>query len=188
MKNLTRKKKNESGQSTVEFALTLVLLLSFVMFYIQLALVFSFGNYVHYATFMSARAFYAAGPDRDDQSKRARDVIVQMLKKSGGQAGVDKFPSIARGTGGSDPGGFEVGGLDRYEEASRDSSWMRGVRYTFRSRLFLIPFGRGNKQAAGGDSVNSLTLTSESFLGAEPATYECVESMSKMKGLFDNGC
>ncbi|MBI2712239.1 MAG: pilus assembly protein [Bdellovibrio sp.] len=182
---------NQKGQSTVEFALTLILFMAFTLFYFQLSMVMAFGNFAHYATFMSARALLSAGYDAMDQKDRSRLVIVKMLKKSEGQAGVDKFPSIARGFG----GGGEVGGLsndppDNFQPHVRDFSWMQGVRYTFRSKVFVIPLaGMGSAgKADTRPTVNTLTLTSESWLGRETSYMECQNEMGKFSGLFDNGC
>jgi hypothetical protein len=197
-----KRREDQSGQATVEFALTLILLLSFTLFYLQLSFVFAFGNFVHYATFMSARAYLSAGPSRDDQVERAKNVITRMTKRSTALAGIDKFPSIARGTGGGDPAGFQVDPPEAFSPQDRNSSWMEGVRYTFRSRLFLIPLGRSTAGGGGGAArgpasggrgrdVNGVTLTSESWLGREPNFDECGTDMSrKLSGIaiFDNGC
>jgi hypothetical protein len=181
---------SESGQSTVEFALTLILLLSFVLAFIQVSLVFAWGNFVHYATFMSARAYLSAGPTREDQQQRAKDVVIRMLKK--GEGGTDRFPLVARGEGGlDDVAGMELDG-GTFVPGERGSSWLQGVRYTFKSRVFLIPFAgkRGRRQVrgpAGGKDDSSLTLTSESWLLRDPTTEECVTEMNG-KGKYDNGC
>jgi hypothetical protein len=174
-------KMADSGQATIEFALTMILFFSFFLFFLQLSLVMAYGNFVHYATFMSARAYLSAGPDQEDQQKRARDVIVQMLKKSAGASGVERFPFIAKGVGGTDPGGFEI------MENGQGQSWLTGVRYTFKSKLMMIPMG-GTRSSKG--AINSVTLTSESFLGREPTTAECLEYLRKFgQGvLYDNGC
>jgi hypothetical protein len=183
---------NESGQSTVEFALTLILLLAFMLFYFQLSLVLSFGSYVQYATFMSARAYLSAGPSREDQATRARDVIVQMLKKSAGQSGMDKFPAIAKGFGQGDPAGFNVDPPSQYNPTVRDFSWMQGVRYTFKSKLFMLPLAgsgsAGRQEKASMSALNGLVLTSESWLGREPPDDECRNDMGKNAWFFDNGC
>jgi hypothetical protein len=179
---------NRKGQSTVEFALTLIMLLAFLLFFFQLSMVFAFGNYVHYATFMSARAYLSSGSDIEDQKSRAREVIVRMLKKSVGQAGVDKFPSIARGIGGGDPGGFQADPPSQYNPTDLHFSWMQGVRYTFRSKIFLIPLGRARKKKQAENDLNSITLTSESWLGREPTDAECRNDMGKKAWFFDNGC
>jgi len=188
--SLKARLKDTQGQSTVEFALTLILFLAFTLFYFQLAMVLAFGNYAHYATFMAARSYLSAGANVGDQRERAKDVIVRMLKRSVGQAGIDKFPSIARGFGGSEVGGLNMDSPSDFRTADRDYSWLQGVRYTFRSRLFMIPLA-GFSKAGRADlqpSVNSLTLTSESWLGREPTYSECQNEMKVFSGLFDNGC
>lgn len=175
----------QSGQSTVEFALAIMMLMGFVLFFVQLTLVFGLGNYIHYATFMAARAQLAAGPNSDDQRERARAVIVRSLKKSEGQSGVDRFPFIAKAEGGGDPNGAQIGPAPEFNDGDTALSWLQGVRYRFRSRLFILPLG-GKR---GSDTVKSVKLTSESWLGREPTTDECVAEMSSRGGgIFDNGC
>jgi hypothetical protein len=172
--------KKEEGQATVEFALVMLLMLGFILFYIQLSFIFAFGNFTHYATFMSARAFLSAGPDIQDQMERAQAVIKRTVKTGSG----DRFPSIAKGSGGGDPEGFETIST----RGDRDSSWMNGVRYTFKSRLFLLPMGKDGGAKGGKKSVNEVTLTSESWLGREPTHDECKTEMGKYPGYWDNGC
>lgn len=176
-----RKRSNQSGQATVEFALTLLLLMAFILFYLQLSLMFAWGNFVHYATFMSARAYLSAGPSLSDQQERARNVIVRMLKRKG-SSGTDRIPFIAKGEGGTDVAGFLVDPPSEFNPTDRNSSWMQGVRYTFKSRVFLLPL-------AGkiDGSVNSVTLTSESWLGREPTYEDCAVFMDNL-GITDNGC
>ncbi len=176
--------RDKRGQSTVEFALTLMLLMGFTMFFIRLALVFAYGNYVHYATFMAARAYQAAGDSPDSQVERAKEIVIGMLKKSQHETGVEKWPIIAKGQGGTQ----EVPGLafdaSQFVHGNKDSSWMQGVRYTFRSRIFLIPLGGGAPRI---NPLNDLELTSESWLGREVNFNECRDQMSNL-GIWDNGC
>src|SRR5690606_25137860 len=101
-----RKQRGEEGQSTVEFALTLVLLMAFILFFVQVSLMFAWGNYIHYATYMSARAYLAAGPNLEDQQTRARNVIVRMVKKGPAQPGADRLPFVAQGIDGGNPTGL----------------------------------------------------------------------------------
>jgi hypothetical protein len=193
------KKLGEEGQSTIEFALTMILLLGFVMFYFQLSMIFAYGNFVHYATFMSARAYLSAGTSREDQRERARDVIVKTLKKNAGMSGTDKFPSIGYSKGypgDMDIPGFQVDPPSGYIADDRKSSWRQGVRYTFQSKLFVLPlagFGKGiNKKIdpaqlnAGKATANRVVLTSESWLGREPSFQECQGEMGSW--MYDNGC
>lgn len=199
LKSRHRQVLGAEGQTVFEFALVLMLLMAFILFFVQFGLLMGFGNYVHYATFMSARAYMAAGATQADQQSRAKDEIVRMLKKSQGRAGADKFPMIVKGVGGND----QVPGFDfndpNYNASDPNFSWLQGVRYTFRSRLFMLPMaGRPdtggppvqvNTGASGPQSdTNSVVLTSESWLGREPADQECQSMMSAGGWIYDNGC
>ena len=177
--------KGRSGQATIEFALTMMLLLSLSFFYIQVCLVMAWGNYVHYATFMSARAYLSGGGSQEAQSERARRVLSRMVKRAGG--GRDRFPGIARGVGGGELAGALIGGGEGFEYGNRDNNWQEGVRYTFRSRLFMIPMGKAAASGAASttEGANDLTLSSESWLLRE-RTYE--ECLGEMTGVIDNGC
>ena len=172
--------KSEKGQSTVEFALTMVLLMAFVLFFLQLTLVFAWGSYVQYATFMAARAYLAAGESPVEQEDRATAVIVRMLKGGPQAAGVDRLPFIARGVGGGQVSGMSIAPPGEFQDGVRDLSWLQGVRYRFESRLFLLPLAG---RSEGG--VNSVTLESESWLGREPSSLEC---QLETVGYTDNGC
>jgi hypothetical protein len=186
----------EKGQSTVEFALTLLLLMGVVLFFMQLSLVFGVGNYIHYATFMSARAYLSAGPTPDDQVKRAKDVIIGTLKAGQTLENRDRFPGVARAEAG-DSGltGLDIGD-SHFQQGQRDLSWLQGVRYTFRSRLFLLPLGANpsqgqngqNGQGPSGSKGNTLKLSSESWLGREPAENDCLSVLQPLEGIYDNGC
>jgi hypothetical protein len=175
---------SDQGQSTIEFALTLTVLMAFALFFIQLCLVFGFGNFVHYATFMSARAYMAAGKTATDQEDRARKVIIQTLKKSEGSPNTDRFPTIAKAKDGDNPAGAFIGPGSNYDPSKRNSFWMQGVRYRFASRLFVLPLsGKVN----GTQTKQLLQLTSESWLGREPTFEECMDKMQK-DWVLDNGC
>jgi hypothetical protein len=179
--------KGQEGQSTMEFALTLMLLMALVFFFMQLSLVFGFGNYVHYATFMSARAYLSAGSTDDDQTNRAQAVIIQTLKRSITQSRIDRFPMIGKGVGGADIPGFQLD-PSPYAAGSNDLSWLQGVRYTFSSKLFWIPLGGPGNAAVTGASPNQVTLISESWLLREPADQDCQTQLGKVHGIYDNGC
>lgn len=182
----SNRRSDEEGQATVEFVLALVMVMSFVLFYIQTALGLAWANYVQYATFMSARAYYSSGQNEADQGARAKKVAIQMLKK-GSSGNKDRFGSIGKGDGGSDADvkGLSIGAGDQFKAGDPDYSWMEGVRYRFKGRLFMLPFP-GNSAGAGPD--NTLMLQSESWLGREPTVDECDAYMSTVKGSYDNGC
>ena len=178
-RNFLNLRNEQKGQSTVEFAMVLVLLMSFIFFFFQMAMVFSWGSFVQYATFMSARAYLSGSADVADQRSRAQEVIVKMLKK-GGQPNVDRLPFVAKADGGDDVKGATFGAGPQYEERVRNFSWMQGVTYTFKSRLFMMPFG-----SKISPQLNVLKLRSESWLGVETSYNDCVR---KVQGIIDNGC
>lgn len=176
-------RKSESGQSTVEFALTMILISGFMFLFFQLSMLMGFSSYIQYATFMAARAYLAAGPTAEDQQNRARIVIQQMLQR-GGQ---DRLPTIAKGNGGGDAG---VPGLSfdapQFNAKDRNYSWMQGIRYDFKGRVFLMPIGKSATTKPGASSVS---LTSESYLGRETPTDACqAEMQNRGGGIYDNGC
>ena len=170
----------------------MILLLAFTLFFMQISLVFSFGSFAHYATFMSARALLAAGPTQGDQYTRAKNVIIQTLKKSVGEPGVDKFPSIARANGQGELPGYMAGPGKQFQPTNIAFSWMTGVQYTFRSKIFLISLGKSKGQTATAFTrvpPNTLELTAESWLGMEVSESECSGPQQMGKGWrFDNGC
>jgi hypothetical protein len=187
MPPIKARKMGNIGQSTIEFALVLIFLMSIIFFFLQMCFVFAYGNYVHYATFMAARAYLSAGPSIDDQEARATAVITKMLKRSGGFG--ERFPSIAQGVASQDeatPPGLSVKPPPQFVDGDRNFSWLQGVRYTFKSRLFLLPFGTSQ---GGSNSTNSVTFSSESWLLRDPSTADCVNYMGTVtKGFYDNGC
>jgi len=156
-------------------------------FFIQLAFVLSWGNYVQYATFMSARAYLSGGVSRQDQEDRATEVLKRMVKQ-GLISNDDRFPMIAKGEGGDDSNvkGASVGGGPGFDPGNSDLSWMQGVRYTFRSRLFVLPIGRpgATPNASSGQGI----LACESRLGRDPACRDCFSMIKQLKGQIDNGC
>ncbi len=150
--------------------------MAFILLYVQLAMVFAFGNYAQYATFMAARAYLSAGLNQKDQQERATNVLSATLKKGSG----DRLGKIAKGEGGGDLAGSQFFQLDR-NAVDRTSGWLQGVRYTFKSRIFLIPLGRSRKPG-------EITLKTESYLGREPTYNECEGLMNQNGWSYDNGC
>lgn len=174
--------QGEQGQATIEFALTILLVLAFVLLYVQASMVFAWANYIQYATFMSARAYLSAGHDQEDQARRARDVMVVTVKRGIGQPNLDRIPFLAEGEGGGEPRGVMIDAPAEFEAQTRDLSWLEGVRYRFKSRVFLVPLS-GPSTAP----VNTVTLVSESWLGREPSYQDCLGYMGE-GWIIDNGC
>jgi hypothetical protein len=174
----------------------MVFLLSFILFFLQLTFVFAFGNYAHYATFMAARALQSGGGTPEDQKTRAKSVIIQTLKLSEGFAGADRYPSLAKAVGGEeDLRGANIGEFRgnkeefQFDRTDKAKSWLEGVRYTFRSKLFLMALKPSlNGTESGLDEEGGFELTSESWLQRDPSYQECSALMGASGGEFDNGC
>ncbi len=189
------KAKNQAGQSTLEFVLTIILLMGFVTFYTRFAFFLGYANVVQYATFMSARAYQSSAATRDDQVAAAENVIVSLLKKGAGQRNTERF-SIARGENGGSPKGAAIGPAANFVATDDDFSWLQGVRYSFRGQLFVNLFGSRPTQAsaASGASPGEVKLTSESWLGREPTDEECRQELASRSSNGnkpeepDNGC
>ncbi len=175
--------RSESGQAMVEFALTMLLLMAFILFFVQLSFIFAYGSYVQYATFMSSRAYTSGGPSQSEQADRAKAVIESFLT---GASGKERFSSIGKGIDGDGSGitGLYIKPPAEFGDGhNRPSSWMQGIRYRFRSKVFLLPLGKSKP-----GQVNSLDLTSESWLGRDPSFRDCQDYMGKFPAIFDNGC
>jgi len=168
--------EKEKGQATIEFTLVLILLLAFVFFFVQLSLVFGWASYIQYGTYLVARSFAAAGQTPSDMSARGEAVAAQMYSRDGRP----RAAFLAQDDGGGANGrpARDAG----FQENIRDYSWMEGVRYSFKSKVFLLPLGRNQPKGDG----NFLHLKSEAWLSREPADSECNGQMRN--NYYDNGC
>jgi hypothetical protein len=170
---------SESGQAVVEFVLTMVILLTMLMFVIQVTLFLSFGNFVQYSTFMSARAYLSGWPTEAEQLKHAEAVLGRTVKLNGN----DRFSLAARGINGTSAvKGADIGREASFDPNNETLSWLQGVRYSFKGRLFLHPLAPSSMET----SASEVDLKSESWLGREPTYNECRTEMGS--NLFDNGC
>jgi hypothetical protein len=193
---MTKARKRESGQSTLEFILTIILLMGFVTFYTRFAYFLGYANLVQYATFMSARAYQSAAATQDEQSAAAENVIVALLKKSQGQRNTERF-AIAKPENVGSPKGARIGAdTVNFVATDENFSWLQGVRYSFRGQLFVNLFGTRPTaaSAAPGGSPGDVKLTSESWLGREPTDEECSQELATRSSngnkpeAPDNGC
>ena len=181
-----RKKKNkQNGQALTEFVLGLMLIISFFFFYVKMAAVFAIGNYIHYATFMAARAYASSDTSPSAQEANAQTVLTAML---GG-----RFKAAITPTGGSGtvPGAF-IGAGDFSNDDAAEDYWNQGVTFTYQSKLKLYPWSKDSQSII-------LNLTSESWMPREESAAECNDRLgttlsdiiSKSKAVkleWDNGC
>ena len=174
--------ENEGGQSIVEFLLTFAFSFSLIFMFIRLALNYTEGYVVHYATYMASRSYLVhdnnasgtggatAASDRAAKLM-ARRVLTQVYPQLEPSRLTIRPPSSGAGS---------------------SKSLFSGVYYEF-DQEFTLPF------SAGGPKT--LNMRSESFLGREPTRQEClkricdamdrklgVNSCDKHMTLADNGC
>lgn len=173
--------RRRRGQTFIEFLLTVFAYLTVAFMTVQVGLGFGVANYIHYATFMAARALLTGYESEEKQKEKARSVLSKMLKKGDGK---DRFDPIAKGTGNGSPAGFElVGSTGRSKGGNpRDSAWEQGVVYKFNAKLYMLPIAPGAKRG----QKNAVELESETWLGRDPTIEECKKQLGDR--LVDNGC
>ena len=188
-----RGQANKRGQGTVELVLTMFAFFTILFMYVQLAFSMAVGNFLHYATFMAARAFLPGRESVSDQKKAANVYFTRLLGESG-----TRFKGIAKPVetdGGGDVAGTFVGQSSRVKlgnSASRDTAWEQGATFKFKVKMYMLPLIKGGKKG----EANEVTLESETWLGRDPSEQECLKILdgrakkAGIKGvvLYDNGC
>lgn len=159
-------RQNRCGQAITEFILGMMIMVSFFFFFIKMAVVFAIGNYVHYSTFMAARAYMSSASTIDAQEENGTQVLSQML---GG-----RWKKIIKpeGSGGSIPGGYVGPGKIFADQPL--NYWNQGATFSYSSKLELYPF------SDEGIAVN-LKLTSESWMPRDESRSETAEAVNKIK-------
>lgn len=151
----------------MEFVLGIMVVISFFAFFIKLSATFVIGNYIHYATFMAARAYMSSANSQSDQQSNAEKVLRKMVN--------DRWKSMikpdAESSGGV-PGGF-VGSGPYAVENPVAHFWNQGVTYGFTSKLSIYPWSKD------GQSIE-LKLKSESWMPREQSVAECIQTKSKV--------
>lgn len=216
--NTKNKKTKQQGQSVIEFILVTSIILVMIFAFLQLAWATAWGHYVHYATFMASRAYFAAHENRQEQTSAAAYTLRSLLKKKDTEQDLLSF--IARSRTGSnrdigngvEPVSGAFIGTHPYAASSdmshRAFSWAEGVQYNFEFRLFTLPLAKlfikdegqvkvGEKNSPTYISWNGkVGLASDSWLGRETTIEECQEFLRNLSAnatingefLFDNGC
>ncbi|MBC7396092.1 MAG: hypothetical protein H7333_01500 [Bdellovibrionales bacterium] len=170
----------------IEFVLGLMIVISFFFFYIRMCAVFAIGNYVHYATFMSARAYMSSDSNKEKQKENATAVLQKMVEK--------RFQSLlSPKDGDGSVKGATIGNGPYYDESPSQDLWNQGVTFHYTSKLALYPWSRDKQSIL-------LDLTSESWMPREEASDECEKTRATIEGSvgtairsdvkveWDNGC
>ena len=173
-KSEVRKQKgNRAGQALMEFVLSLMIVISFFFFFIKMSATFVIGNFVHYATFMSARAYMSSAATQGEQQSRAEEVLRKMV---GGRWKAIVKPDT--NSAGNVPGGF-VGSGPIAQESMAQDFWNQGATFSYTSKLSVYPW---SKEGQGVD----LKLTSESWMPREQSVDECVQTKAKVTSELSN--
>ena len=179
MKRL-EKNKHDSGQSTIEFLFSFILVLGFVFAFLRVAMVYTNGYLVHYATFQASRA-YMVGESNSGTPDGSEGIARKEARKVFDSFKLDVLMP-------------RFDGNLLFEEASRHRNLATnlyvGARVEF-SESLMVP---------GTSAKIAVPMISESYLGMEPTRGECFEqvcrSLEEIGGagcvkhatVFDNGC
>ena len=161
-------KKNNKGQSTIEFIMTFTAAVGFIFLFLKMALNYTNGFMVHHATFMASRAYLvddqerygSAGEGDAGAFKHAQDVFNKVL-----------------------PDGLveNVNGSMLHQNNPEDQilAVFVGVYVEF-TQPFSIGFVGGKDQ---------VVFRSESFLGREPTRAEsAIQVCSAINAITQSGC
>jgi len=163
--SIEKKRKIQAGQALIEFVLGLMIVISFFAFFMKMSAVFVVGNFIHYATFMSARAYMSSDLNQGVQQANGETVLREMVQ---GRWSFLIKPDTS--STGNVPGGY-VGSGPYAQESMQLDAWNQGTTYTYSANLSLLPWSKENQ------SVN-LKLSSESWMPREQSSSECKASMA----------
>ena len=172
--------KNSKGQSAIEFLMTFTIVLAIVLSFYKIAVNFTNGYLVQYATFMASRSYLVY--DRNATMVKDDAPAADRAKQA-----FDRFsiPKLIPG----------FNGVPSFNDPEYQGNKTYVGAVTTYSQSFSISNMFGGK--------NTLTLKSESFLGRGPSRAECgtrvCAAMMQVPGsaaapcdnnatLFDNGC
>jgi len=190
-------RKNQQGQSTIEFIMTFMFGLGVVFLFVNVAVNYSVGYLVHYATFMASRTYLTvdSGAGNATLSENlARTQSLETFRRFQMSAlGVESGSVLA---GGSDDPGFHINSYSSV--TSNEQALFVGAYTVFDRPLSSFRFVVGTTQAK---------MVSESYLGKEPVRADCFQRTCQaiMLGVtgnptpcsgsgaedftvFDNGC
>lgn len=156
-------KTNQAGQSTIEFILTFMFGMGVVFLFINVAVNYSAGYLVHYATFMAARTYSTV--DSHITPENSDSVASTQAMQTFARFKVDK---VGVPLAGPLPPGLQPGlHINSYMNVRNNSdALMVGLYAVFQKPLSYF------QNIAGGEPA---TFVSEAFLGKEPTRNQCWE-------------
>lgn len=174
---------NNRGQSTIEFILSFAIVFGFVFSFYKLALIYTNGYLVHYATYMAARSYMvidnnASEPDFNDEPAKQR-----------AQRVFNTF-NLTELLGSGFDGNLGFNAPSQFNDP--DNALYIGVFTRYDDKLLTPLFGKSKE----------LEMRSDAYLGREPMRSECFLRICRAMGdiagggeycgihstIFDNGC
>ena len=147
--------KTSKGQSTVEFLSTLMFLIGFLFVFVKLAINYTNGYLLHWATYSASRSYLTF----DDISSDNTGVLVNAKKQAR-----NVFNSYTKLVP-------SLGGELKFNDPETGKNFIYVGAYTeFKQTFSLFAF-------VGGQ--DPLTFRTESFLGKEPTRQECLDRICK---------
>lgn len=169
---------NESGQSAIEFILTIAFAFGITFLFVGHSLNITSGYLAHYVNFMAARTYLTV----DDGSDNFLSTSNAAFREA--NSVIDRFPLEA----------FGVKPEVESHNYQNASAIFTGITMYFEKKVSLMPIVGGTEKGR---------FLSESFLGKEPTVSTCLEmtcqalsgdrnackdALSKSVTLYDNGC
>lgn len=169
---------NNSGQSLIEFLMTLTFVIGIFFIFVNIAFNAVDGYLVHYATFMASRTYMVADSNSNDIGS-----LVTVAESKARQTFSSLYITAF---------GFDESALTFNSYNSNNPILFVGCYFDFQQRFSILKF-------IGGDDL--MSMRSESFLGKEPGKQECLTQICKKMNpaadggrcgmfttYFDNGC
>lgn len=171
--------KDHEGQSTIEFVLSFIIAIGFLVSFYKVALLFTNGYLVHYATFQASRSYMVAERNSNTVSGSDGDAVLRATE-------VFNYYNLSGLI--SDFAG-EIKFNDPEANRGNNTNLYVGARVRFAGQL-LVP--------VVGAQID-IPLATESFLGMEPTRAECFQQICSAYAemgascghhttVTDNGC
>jgi len=158
--------RNQRGILTLDFIFAILMMFTFAAILFGFSMTFTAVEVAQYATFSSARAYFAAGKNSDEQKKAAEEKFKELIRDKNSTLGI-MFRN----------GWFELGDpqIDDFSsefstDPNKDSDTFVGVRSAFKANILNMKMS-----VFGSTTEDEYTANISSYLMREPTEEECFE-------------
>lgn len=175
--------KNNRGMLTLDFIFASLLMFAFCAILFAFSITFTAVNIAQYSTFASARAYFAAHKNEDEQQKQGQNKFQQLIRNADAPLG-NYFKN----------GWFELGDIKLSDFSSEyseqpDSETFVGARVSFIAKILNMKI-----PLLGSTADDDLSANISSYLMREPTEEECKDFVDQrfnkiqtLKSGFSNG-